>query len=143
MEPERDRAFTAIERHTWCRPNGALYPSRAIRTREFLYIRNYTPDRWPAGDPDFDAAPQGFYGDIDRCPTKTFMMEPENRKQFPREFELGFGKRPAKELYEIATDPAQVNNLAADPAHAEVKERLSADLDEHLLNLAKYYDTFW
>ncbi len=133
VEPERDRAFTAIERHTWCRPNGALYPSRAIRTREFLYIRNYTPDRWPAGDPDFDAAPQGFYGDIDRCPTKTFMMEPENRKQFPREFELGFGKRPAEELYEIATDPAQVNNLAADPAHAEVKERLSADLDEHLV----------
>ena len=128
----RDRAFTAIERHTWCRPNGALYPSRAIRTREFLYIRNYAPDRWPAGDPDFDAAPQGVYGDIDRCPTKTFMMEPANRKLFPREFEWGFGKRPAEELFEIANDPGQVNNLASDPAYAEVKKQLSAELDEHL-----------
>ena len=130
--PGRDRAFTAIERHTWCRPNGALYPSRAIRTAKFLYIRNYAPDRWPAGDPDFDAAAQGFYGDIDRCPTKTFMMDPANQKQFPREFEWGFGKRTAEELFEIASDPGQVSNLASDPAYAEVKKQLSADLDSHL-----------
>ena len=28
------------------------YPVRAIRTREFLYVRNYEPDRWPAGNPE-------------------------------------------------------------------------------------------
>ena len=29
----REFALTALERHTWCRPDGATYPIRAIRTR--------------------------------------------------------------------------------------------------------------
>jgi hypothetical protein len=33
-----------------------------------------------------------------------------------------FGKRPAEELYDLAADPYQIKNLAADPAHqAELK----------------------
>ena len=132
VDPSRDRVFTAIERHTWTRPNGAPYPSRAIRTPDYLYIRNYEPDRWPAGDPDLDAAPQGFFGDVDACPTKTFMLEPPIKQKFPREFELSFGRRPAEELYKIADDPGQVNNLAADPAYAETREKLSQALASHL-----------
>jgi len=27
------------------------YPMRAIRTPDFLYIRNFKPQRWPMGDP--------------------------------------------------------------------------------------------
>src|SRR5690606_37263888 len=39
VEKERDHIFTATERHTWCRPEGATYPARAIRSKEYLYIR--------------------------------------------------------------------------------------------------------
>ena len=53
IEPDRDFIAVGVERHTWCRPNGAGYPSRAIRTHDYLYIRNFEPDRWPNGDPDF------------------------------------------------------------------------------------------
>ena len=130
VESERDFAVTSVERHTWCRPDGAPYPSRMIRARDYLYIRNYEPDRWPAGDPDFDSPHQGFYGDIDNCPTKTFMEE--NREQFPNEFELCFGKRPAEELYRPADDLGQVNNLADDPAHAKAKADMARRLDEYL-----------
>ena len=53
----RQFVVTAIERHTICRPENKGYPSRAIHISAFNYIHNFEPDRWPAGDPDFDAWP--------------------------------------------------------------------------------------
>ncbi len=29
------------------------YPHRSLRTQDFLYIRNFAPDRWPMGSPPF------------------------------------------------------------------------------------------
>ena len=114
--------FTAVERHTWCRPNGATYPSRAIRTYDYLYIRNFEPDRWPTGGPTFVSSNKTFHGDVDACPTKTYLVD--HRAKHPREFELCFGKRPLEELYAIANDPGQSHNLAADPNYAAVKSEL-------------------
>ncbi|HUW17802.1 MAG TPA: sulfatase-like hydrolase/transferase [Sedimentisphaerales bacterium] len=130
-DPTRDRIFTAIERHTWCRPNGVGYPSRAIRTYRWLYIRNYAPDRRPAGDPDFYSAHQTIYGDIDNGATKTYMIEHKSDPRVALLFELCFGKRPAEELYDVTKDPDQVNNLAADPSFAKVKRKLSVQLEQY------------
>ena len=44
-------------------------------------------------------------------------------------FELCFGRRPAEELYEVRSDPDNVRNLAADPAHAATRQKLRAELD--------------
>ena len=131
-EDSREYAVTAIERHTYTRPDGALYPVRAIRTREFLYLRNYHPDRWPTGG-DFVGSNKFTHGDIDTGPTKRFMMTPEAQAKYPREYQLSFGKRPAEELYRIADDPDQVNNLADDPEYAGVKKDLAALMEEHLV----------
>ncbi len=132
VEKSRDRVFTATERHTWCRPDGATYPIRAIRTRDYLYIRNYEPDRWPTGGPTFVSSNRTFHGDVDACPTKTFMVHPDNQKKFEREYELSFGKRPAEELYKIADDPGQINNLAGLPEYEEIRSTLRTDLEAHL-----------
>ena len=35
-------------------PDNLGYPARAIRTKEFLYVKNYHPNRWPLGDPVAD-----------------------------------------------------------------------------------------
>ena len=43
-------------------------------------------------------------------------------------FDLAFGKRHAEELYAIKNDPAQLNNLAGDPAYAAAKEKLASEL---------------
>ncbi|MCB1022145.1 MAG: hypothetical protein KDC27_19600, partial [Acidobacteria bacterium] len=126
----RGQVYSALERHTWCRPDGATYPARSIRTKDYLYIRNFEPDRWPTGGPDFVSSNKTFHGDVDACPTKTFMVE--HREEFPGEYALGFGKRPAEELYALANDPGQVRNLADDPAHAEQKQQLSARLEAYL-----------
>lgn len=132
VDPSRDAVFTALERHTWCRPDGAGYPMRAIRTAEFLYIRNFAPDRWPTGGPEFVSSNKTFHGDVDGAPIKEFMETPENQRRFPREFALCYGKRPAEELYDVRADPEQLNNLAADPAHAATREKLWQRLRAHL-----------
>jgi uncharacterized sulfatase len=131
-EEGRDFTVTGIERHTLCRPGGLPYPSRAIRTREYLYIRNYEPDRWPAGAPDFKAAAQGYYGDVDRSPTKEWMMAHSEDPGVRDAFALCFGKRPAEELYHAPTDPDQVRNLAGDPAHQQARETLAGRLEAYL-----------
>ena len=132
VDPSRDRAYAALERHTWCRPDGATYPIRSLRTHDFLYIRNFAPERWPTGGPEFVSSNKTFHGDVDGGPIKDLMEDPANQRRFPREFALCYGRRPAEELYDVRTDPDQVNNLAADPRHAAVKERLWNELRTYL-----------
>lgn len=129
---ERTAAFMGLERHTWCRPDGAGYPMRAIRTHDFLYIRNFAPDRWPTGGPEFVSSNKTFHGDVDGAPIKDFMEAPENQRRFPREFALSYGKRPLEELYGVRADPDQVNNLAADSAHAATRAKLWTELRAYL-----------
>jgi len=131
VDRKRNQVFTASERHTWCRPNGVGYPSRAIRTHRWLYIHNYEPDRWPAGGPDFQSPHQGSYGDIDNSPTKTYMMQHKDDSNVAPLFRLAFGKRPAEELYDVGKDPAQIHNLAAEPAFAKVKRKLRNQLERY------------
>jgi N-sulfoglucosamine sulfohydrolase len=132
VDPSRDCAYTASERHTWCRPDGATYPMRAIRTHDFLYIRNFEPERWPTGGPEFISSNKTVHGDVDGCPTKDFMEAPANQVRFAREFALCFGKRPLEELYNVRADPEQVNNLAKNPAYRVTREKLWGRLRAHL-----------
>ncbi len=133
-EPDRDCVLTGLERHTWCRPEGATYPMRAIRTADYLYIRNFEPDRWPTGGPDFISSNKEPHGDVDACPTKTFLLD--NAERYPREYALGFGKRPAEELYHLASDAAQVRNVAGDAAHATAQQELWRRLEAELTRTA-------
>jgi len=126
----RDCVYTGMERHTWCRPDGATYPMRAIRTRDFLYIRNFQPDRWPTGGPQFVSSNRTFHGDVDEGPSKTFMTA--QREKYAREFDLAFGKRPEEELYDLAKDAFQVNNVAKDAAYAGHKQKLWDRLRQYL-----------
>ena len=130
VEHSRDRVFTGMERHTYCRPEGATYPSRAIRTHDYLYISNFEPDRWPTGGPEFISSNKTVHGDVDACPTKAFIVG--NRETMPDMYELNFGKRPAEELYDVRRDPGQINNLAYDAAYSDIKEDLSIKLIEYL-----------
>jgi N-sulfoglucosamine sulfohydrolase len=121
--PHRDHALTGRERHTHARFDNWGYPARAIRTKDFLYIHNMKPDRWPAGDPD-------QYHDIDGCPAKTLLLE--NQEEHARFFKLAMAKRPEEELFSMKDDPGCLNNLASDPEFAEKKKELSALLHEEL-----------
>ncbi len=47
----RKAVFSGRERHSSSRYDSLGYPCRCIRTDSHLYIRNFKPERWPAGAP--------------------------------------------------------------------------------------------
>lgn len=131
IEKGRNFIVLARERHALCRKDGLSYPGRAIRTDNFLYIRNYNPERWPAGDPP-------LFGDVDAhmlhfpCPTKLFILENEDMPDVKPFFELGFAKRPAEELFDLSNDPDQINNVAEQKEYGTIKEELSNRMNVYL-----------
>ena len=108
-----DEMLVGKERHDIGRPDDVGYPVRAIRTPDYLYIRNFTPDRWPAGNPETG------YRNVDGGPTKSQILG-----SFNKYYRYSFGKRPAEELYALPADRDNVQNLAEDPDHRAAKIRL-------------------
>ncbi len=114
-------------------PDMGGYPSRALRTPGFLYIRNYAPERWSNGTPDWQnaALPGTWFGDTDNGPTKTYMVDNKDKdEEHRRAYTLAFGHRPAEELYDLRNDPDQLNNVADDEKYASI-------LKVHALRLTK------
>ncbi|WP_342826803.1 sulfatase family protein [Candidatus Lucifugimonas marina] len=142
IEPERDFVVTGRERHNLKEnpgpDEGLPYPTRAIRTKDFLYIHNFEPDRWPAGDPmgldDPTKEPPPadellhsytvVYADLDKGPTRSWMIYNRADPEVAPLFELGFGKRPQEELYDLRSDPHYMTNLAQDPEHEDKRKEL-------------------
>lgn len=132
---ERDAVFLERERHANARKGDLSYPVRAIRTKDFLYVRNLRPDRWPAGDPEMWKA-VGPFGDCDASPTKDFILDHRDNPKFKKYFQLAFAKRPAEELYDLKKDPHQINNVADRKDYSTAKKKLRTALDKWLVETA-------
>jgi arylsulfatase A-like enzyme len=130
-QPGRDRVFIERERHANVRRGDLSYPVRAIRTNDYLYIRNFRPDRWPAGDPEQYFA-VGPFGDIDGGPTKSLLLDRRTDPAFASLFQLATAKRPAEELYDLRRDPQQLVNVAGQAAHRDAQQRLRLELERWL-----------
>ena len=139
----RGYAISGRESHVGpARPDALPYPMRAIRTSDYLYIINFAPDRWPVSHPplaaDFPPAMTGKGEnrrrrmDIDFGPTRDLFVDNEDASWLKAFWDLGIGKRPAEELYDVHQDPDQMHNLAGDPEYAEVQVRLRQQLLEEL-----------
>lgn len=139
IEKDRDTMLAGKERHDLGRPNDWGYPVRAIRTKEYLYVHNSHPERWPACNPETD------FGNCDPGPTKEVIKALGGHY-----YELCFGKRPADLLFRLADDPQCVRNLANDPAFAPVVSELStklwaqlrAEQDPRALGNGAIFDTY-
>ncbi|MCL2710341.1 MAG: sulfatase [Planctomycetaceae bacterium] len=145
IDPTRDYVVTGRERHyDTARTDSLPYPERSIRTKDFLYIRNFQPDRWPMGNPfhldtgDTRAVMATKLGDtgytfpdLDAGPTKTWLVLNGNDPQWAKYYDYAFGKRPAEELYDLRDDPDYRVNVAERPEYAAAKKELS----ERLMNI--------
>lgn len=125
----RDAVYMERERHADVRKDHQSYPVRAIRTKEFLYIRNLRPDRCPAGDPDVLFLHGRPFGDVDTTNSKDFLLAHQTDPAFAKFVALSFGKRPAEELYDLAKDPHQITNVATQPAYAAPLAQLRTRVD--------------
>lgn len=97
------------------------YPMRAVRTRQHAYIRNLAPER------EYPLAK-----DILDSPSWKAILAAGVKDLGARSLDAAL-RRPGEELYDVARDPDQVRNLAADPALAPVltdlRRRLAAFAD--------------
>jgi len=118
IDVARDHALVGKERHDVGRPRDQGYPIRGIVADRWLFLINFEPDRWPAGNPETG------YLNTDGSPTKTAILDMRRSGGEARYWELSFGRRPREELYDLVGDPGCVDDLAADPAQAGRKRRL-------------------
>lgn len=145
VDPARTWVITGRERHVENAREGNLpYPQRALRTHDFLYLRNFAPDRWPMGSPysaaeDELPAPsvlekntRAAYPDMDAGPTKAWLIAHRADPHWKWHYDYAFGKRPAAELYDLRQDPDQLNNVAAEPAYADTRRNLDRQLMQTL-----------
>ena len=126
----RDEVFLERERHCLCRVDDGMlagYPMRAVRDHQFLYIRNFRPNRYPAGDESIPGTPS-IYGDVDGGPSKALLIDNKDDEKIKYYFNLSFGKRPGEELYDIKNDPFQLHNLARDKKYDEILKKMNLKL---------------
>lgn len=135
----RDVMLVGKERHDLGRPHDWGYPVRGIRTKDYLYVHNYFPDRWPVGNPE-----TGF-GNCDDSPSKSAIIALGGYY-----YELCFGKRQPDELYRIADDNDCVRSLAGDIAFKSTMDGLQSkmiqllieDSDPRALGNGTIFDTY-
>ena len=140
----RGWALIGRETHVNTARGGLPYPTRALRTEDYLVIVNFAPDRAPMGDPLKLADPEPpthaqienntrlTFGDVDAGPTKAWMVKHRNDPEYKRYWDLGFGPRPREEFYDLTSDPHQINNLADNQAYDAIRNALRELLMDEL-----------
>ena len=126
ITPARDFVLVGKERTDIGRPNDGGYPIRGIVKDGWLYLHNFEPSRWPAGNPETG------YLDCDGGTTKTYVLDAHRKNAADPFWALCFGLRPREELYDLKQDPDCLRNLAtdiaADTTRAALKDRMFAEL---------------
>jgi len=162
VDPERTQVFVGRERHVARARAGQLpYPQRAIRTKDYLFVINFKPDRYPIGDHyrlDSDNPPTlaeltnntfCTLPDEDAGPTKAWLVSHRKDPKWAPLFNNAYGKRPREELFDLKKDPHQMNNVATDPAYeaivTELRQKLMHELmstgDPRLVDDGKFFET--
>jgi N-sulfoglucosamine sulfohydrolase len=147
IDPKRDHVIVGRELHFHSARDGDLpYPMRALRTPNYLYIRNFKPQRWPMGDPrHLSGDNQPTYeqlhkstavtmSDLDASLTKAWLITHRDESGVRPLFDLTLNLRPGEELYDLRRDPDQLKNVANEKSctatKAELSKRLMSVLNE-------------
>lgn len=94
---------------------------RAVRSKQFKYIRNFYPER---PYQYFNAYKQREY------PVLTLMkILKKEGKLTPVQEQVMADHRPVEELYDIQKDPYEIHNLAKDPAYQDILLEMRKALD--------------
>lgn len=115
-KPEETIREKVFAEHNW---HDFAACERAVRTKQFKYIRNFWPDL--PGTPPIDAARGKTYEEMRRL-RDAGQLPPEQMGCF-------LAPRPAEELYDVQADPQELKNLAEDPKYADTLKDLRVQLD--------------
>ena len=93
------------------------YGIRSVRSRQYKYIRNLTPD-------------VPFRNVAMRSPIfQSWQAKAERGDADAAEKVRRYQQRPSEELYDVSEDPTEWSNLADDPRHEIIKADLRRRLD--------------
>lgn len=99
--------------------------ARSVRDERFLYIRNYLPHlSWMQLE---------RYSDQSDFRRELLRLAAAAGKLSAAAMTYAAPRRAREELYDTVADPHQIRNLAADPAYAEVLERMRGRLRQWLV----------
>ncbi len=126
VDVKRDHLLLGRERTDLGRPHDQGYPVRGIVKNNFIYTKNYEPDRWPSGNPETG------YMDIDNSPTKTAILDANKKGERKDLYQLSFDKRGAEELYNITTDTFCLKNLATDKKFSIILQQMRKQMEQEL-----------
>lgn len=119
--PEREYCFAGRDRM-----DEVFDRVRAVRDHKWHYIRNFAP-KLPWAQCQKYMEQQDVMGVMRKKWRQGTLSEPE--MTFFRDH------KPVEELYDAEQDPDCMQNLAEDPAHAEVLSRMRCQLDAHLVEV--------
>ncbi len=123
----RDHVLIGKERTDVGRPHNQGYPIRGIVTSTHLFLKNYEPTRWPAGNPETG------YLDTDGSPTKSLILELGRVDRSDAFWRSNFGKRPLRELFDLTSDRDCAINIADSQTQTELIAKLESQLESELL----------
>ena len=107
-------------------PEGAPYPIRAIVDERWHYIRNLMPERLYFEKHMMGGFRADWFWESWLAQTGPHRGTPINRRAV--ELLNRFLRRPAEQLYEVASDPYQMTDLIGNLELAGVRDRLAAEL---------------
>jgi N-sulfoglucosamine sulfohydrolase len=122
----RDHVLIGKQRNDIGRPLDAGYPTRGIIREGWLYLKNFEPSRWPAGNPETG------YLDCDAGATKTSILNAHRQTPSDPFWAMCFGMRPQAELYDLSQDPDCLHNLIDTVPAAATQQRLHLELTKEL-----------
>ncbi len=118
---ERDFIHAAADRF-----DGFTDSIRAVKDKQYKYIRNYRPD-------------QGYYLPVtyrERIPTMQKLLELRDLDDLSDAQAQWFrDSKEVDELFDTLSDPHELNNLARDPEYADVLIRLKDEMDNWLATI--------
>lgn len=123
-------AFFAREHHADARYGGVGYPVRGVRMGNYVYLYNFEPNRWPAGDPKAIINKNGMtklvdaFRDIDGSPSKQYLLSNRDNDAVKPYFIHATAKRQQEELYDLSKDSQCMNNLAYSDKYTNMREKL-------------------
>jgi len=140
----RDHVLVGKERTDVGRPHNQGYPIRGIVTAGYIFLKNYEPTRWPAGNPETG------YLDTDASPTKSFILELGRKDRSDHYWRWNFGMRGSQELYDLVDDRDCIRNLADSAIHSnqlvelesKMEKELLAQGDPRMIGIGKIFDEY-
>ncbi len=118
-EKERDYVYGSSDRF-----DESTDRIRSVRDKQYLYLRNYYPEKTRYKDIKYRKS----------IPTMNDMISLKGKGQLNDTQMIWFQTKPTEELYDCSKDPHNIKNIASDPKYREILNKMRETFFQHKQN---------